>query len=903
MAFRFVLPMRLAKQTDLFGPRVQHVRAHIANRDGTLVQVHAHDRKVEVPKSEKARTESLFKLLEHPGLRPLKGDISRLHSRLVGLGHEATCGRCGGSGSFSFNRQHGTMCYGCQGSGKVAPKITADLYRKVAHQVADMGLDAYVTEMKAKGEAMRAAKAVSLEVEAANLNMDWHAYHYPPGGGPPPPFSFLSYAVHGIVEKASREAATLRSKAEFAHTPMERDAKLKELLERRGEFLDTVAAADAVFRRLRDSGELAADAAEGERLKAEDQGHTTESAARTTRDAYNAHQQAARTRAAELVQAELQAMREPPEPVDLPRPAARGRYDEPEAFHLPAGAYKIIGFKDLRPLDLDTGERIPIPLDQHATCERCGKLHVRVFTVHNLDTGHVFSIGSGCAERALAGFDPKGDDVKRVKQVARNEEKAQQVEAEKHEVEKYARDVLAKFATMKPPGIEVTEEGPHEYNPALIGRYVRMGSVQTFVDKGGDRYYQAMRLENAKRDIPRNWRTTMLHELAGEAGAPGRIRAKVTSRVDELAQGAAPLPMVKASPAKKSATFRHPETGEVRTGALHGSGARGATIVDHESGEAHQVQHGHYAITEDPKEPAPTPQEPDGEKIGPETHPGLTAYPGDQAGPVRKASEGAAHKFEWEEGGQTRRAFDRAGVRSGADAKFQELRKVATGLPELRDQIDHDLDLGPSSKLARLAVAANVVDVANAGLGIAEVKRHQVAVKGGGLEWGPLSRRVKDPRSTAIVAHLVKQGDGDAPLLELTAAELREYIGKHLGASPEALARFQATRTWAELVDKVGPPEGDEHAEAQLRKAADRVAKVLGVTPEKALDRYIDPSVVRAYRRGLTLSGTMAKAEPRETVSPSEHRFAAFLDRVHEHDPFDLRKTPGDDDVEDHATG
>ncbi len=28
------------------------------------------------------------------------------------------CTRCGGSGSYSFNLRHGTMCYGCSGSGE-----------------------------------------------------------------------------------------------------------------------------------------------------------------------------------------------------------------------------------------------------------------------------------------------------------------------------------------------------------------------------------------------------------------------------------------------------------------------------------------------------------------------------------------------------------------------------------------------------------------------------------------------------------------------------------------------------------------------------------------------------------------------------------------------------------------
>jgi len=35
-----------------------------------------------------------------------------------------TCGRCNGTGKHSFNLMHGTMCFGCQGTGKkiVTPK-------------------------------------------------------------------------------------------------------------------------------------------------------------------------------------------------------------------------------------------------------------------------------------------------------------------------------------------------------------------------------------------------------------------------------------------------------------------------------------------------------------------------------------------------------------------------------------------------------------------------------------------------------------------------------------------------------------------------------------------------------------------------------------------------------------
>lgn len=35
---------------------------------------------------------------------------------------KTSCGRCGGSGRYSFNLVHGSRCYGCGGSGKVLTK-------------------------------------------------------------------------------------------------------------------------------------------------------------------------------------------------------------------------------------------------------------------------------------------------------------------------------------------------------------------------------------------------------------------------------------------------------------------------------------------------------------------------------------------------------------------------------------------------------------------------------------------------------------------------------------------------------------------------------------------------------------------------------------------------------------
>lgn len=47
-----------------------------------------------------------------------KEEFERNDKGLPGLFEIKTCGRCGGSGSYSFNMMDGDRCYGCGGSGK-----------------------------------------------------------------------------------------------------------------------------------------------------------------------------------------------------------------------------------------------------------------------------------------------------------------------------------------------------------------------------------------------------------------------------------------------------------------------------------------------------------------------------------------------------------------------------------------------------------------------------------------------------------------------------------------------------------------------------------------------------------------------------------------------------------------
>jgi len=90
-----------------------------------------------------------------------------VRARFVALGYVKVCGRCGGSGRYSYNQMDGDRCFGCSGSGKVVLPVTRARAEEAAARTAAGDLDAYF----ARNEATRAAKAMiaPLLVEATAL--------------------------------------------------------------------------------------------------------------------------------------------------------------------------------------------------------------------------------------------------------------------------------------------------------------------------------------------------------------------------------------------------------------------------------------------------------------------------------------------------------------------------------------------------------------------------------------------------------------------------------------------------------------------------------------------------------------------------------------------------------------
>lgn len=67
-----------------------------------------------------------------------------------------TCTRCGGSGNYLYNHLHGTMCYGCNGTGVQMVDVKAEARKQAAAAKRTAAAEA-------KQEIVRAASAKTIE--------------------------------------------------------------------------------------------------------------------------------------------------------------------------------------------------------------------------------------------------------------------------------------------------------------------------------------------------------------------------------------------------------------------------------------------------------------------------------------------------------------------------------------------------------------------------------------------------------------------------------------------------------------------------------------------------------------------------------------------------------------------
>lgn len=135
-----------------------------------------------MPRTAKPKVDwraKLMELLKVPSNVDAKKQENILQVRVAGIGLGQYCGRCGGSGHYSFNPMDGTKCFGCSGTGKkplIKKDMSEDLYNQAVNEVKHGKLDAYFEELSLKNKAKEMNKRLDGIMKTwkdVGLKYDW----------------------------------------------------------------------------------------------------------------------------------------------------------------------------------------------------------------------------------------------------------------------------------------------------------------------------------------------------------------------------------------------------------------------------------------------------------------------------------------------------------------------------------------------------------------------------------------------------------------------------------------------------------------------------------------------------------------------------------------------------------
>lgn len=176
---------------------------------------------------------------------------ANLDARLIGLKIAPVCGRCSGSGSYSFNLTDGSRCYGCNGKGHVAPKTRdmGDMLIAAEAAVADGRLAAYVQFLSSLKITKAATDKIMSAWTATGISKAYkwmNAAEFSRSGNP----EFKRDADISAINRKMSDAYTVVQNASYklnAKSPTYREdvIALAALVE---QALADVAAADAEFK-------------------------------------------------------------------------------------------------------------------------------------------------------------------------------------------------------------------------------------------------------------------------------------------------------------------------------------------------------------------------------------------------------------------------------------------------------------------------------------------------------------------------------------------------------------------------------------------------------------------------------------------------------------------------------
>lgn len=244
--------------------------------------------------------------------------------------------------------------------------------------------------------------------------------------------------------------------------------------------------------------------------------------------------------------------------------------------------------------------------------------------------------------------------------------------------------------------------------------------------------------------------------------------------------------------------------------------------------------------------------------------------------------------------------------------KFSRLRAFGEKLPELRQQIQKDLNRPKLDKQKVIALVLNLMDQSfirvgnreyakkNKSYGLTTLRDRHVQVEGDAVRFSFVGKKgvphdvtLHDRKLARLVQkckeipgqHLFQYYDADGQRAELESGDVNQYLHDVTGMSLSA----KDFRTWGGTVKMVECLENVLHEEPDLpktkvlKRAVKEVATGLGNTPTVCSKYYIHPQVVELFNSDKLINYLRKHdADPAENdlLTPTEHMVLEMLETV-----------------------
>lgn len=221
-------------------------------------------------------------------------------------------------------------------------------------------------------------------------------------------------------------------------------------------------------------------------------------------------------------------------------------------------------------------------------------------------------------------------------------------------------------------------------------------------------------------------------------------------------------------------------------------------------------------------------------------------------------------------------------------AKFLRVTEAAHQLPEVRKQVQKDLDTTGMSLDRACATAVRLLDIgyfrigndaytdANGSFGLTTLERQHARRRRDAVVFSFIGKSgishtitVDDPSAVKALEVMRTRSTSDSPRLlahkengawdDLDSSEVNAYLNRLFGGSFTAkdFRTWHATVIAAEVLALAEEPGNTKASQKRaIKQAVMEVSSYLGNTPTVARSSYIDPRIIDAYENGNTIGDT-----------------------------------------------